>query len=381
MKRSSRRVLPAAASSVTLAGVLALSACGSSGGPASTGSGKSEAPSTVTIAYITGNDALPDTIAQGNHYFDSVDRQFHTNVVFKTYDSPVPVIAGLISGQIQFGILTEQNGLSSAAQGKPITDVVNLAQGFQGVVIGKASNKTSRGTGLAGLKSYGHATVAVTALQSISVVAVSLLMKLAGIAPANLQFVATGVTGLIPAVASGRADLAFVGTGPAAAAVAAGQTYNVVFSSGPLAYQAAGFIPGFGLQGLPSFIDKYPALTQAIVDAEMKGLAYLKQNVGNPAKVYDGLTAAYQASLPLSSFEAQWSLASGISTPVTGLLTQSEVDNNAKLIEQHHIVPAGFTPPSSMLNITFVDQYYKSTGQPTPTAAIDQQLINQVPDN
>lgn len=382
MTRMPRCRALAVASAGALAPLLFLVACSSSGpqaGSQGANASHSKAPRTVTIAYITGNDALPETIARNSGYFNSVDRQFNTTVQFQTYNSPTPVIAGLASGQIQFAVFTLSNGILSAVQGKPLTDVVNLGQGFNGEVVGKASESRSKGTGLNALKKSGGATIAITSLGGVSQVACDVLLKAAGVDISSIKYVAVGSTGVIPAVGSGRAALGFAGLGPALAGEAAGQTYNVLFSSGKSAFGATGFQPAFGLQALPTFVQQYPELTQALVDAEMKGLEFLKKNAGNPSAIYPLMDQSYRATTTLQSFTNQFPLSAAISVPVTGVINLSGVKDQTKLLQDYKLVPSSFAPPASMIDTGFVEQYYKSAGQPVPTSGIDVAVMNTLP--
>ena len=152
-------------------------------------------------------------------------------------------------------------------------------------------------------------------------------------------------------------------------------------TGGSEAYSVTGLQPALGLQALPSFVSKYRALTQQVVQAELKGLFFIQDNYKNPSAVYDLEPSSYRATTSESSFNAGWAWNAGFFAPVTGLLTQAEIQNAGKLMQKYGLIPADSDIPTVKVDPGLVQAAYKALGRPAPTSTVIKKYLDAVPNS
>lgn len=379
---------------VALAGAaaLAVTACSSSSSSSGSTSGSTgaaagsssgcQAPSTVTIAAFAPGVTLSTDMAQGIGAFSAVDKQCNTKVVLQVFQSPQPMLAGLLQGQFQFAVVTAPNLVLQAVQGNTVTDLLNVSQGGTGVIV-TGTKDGGKGTGLSGIKAAGTgATWAVTSTGGISSLYANALSQAAGISGAA-KVVAVGLAGVVPAVTSGRAPLGYTTAIPAATAISSKQAVEVINASGITAYHSVGFMPGSGLMTTPSVTSQYPALVRAVTVAEIKGMQFLEKNKNNPQAVYDQEPESFKKTTTLATWKASWGWNISAFAPTTGLVTQPELVATAKTMQKYGLIPASFD--TSKITSSYADPSnlaaaFKAVGEPEPTQPVDQSALAALPD-
>ena len=376
------------AAALTLAAVTACSsgASSSSSSSAATGGGTAAAgctaPSVVNIGAFTGAGVvLSQDVSKAKDYFSAVEQACHTSIQFPTFSTPTAMLSGLASGDLQFAIFTASNDILSALHGEHLMDVVNLGQGGGGVLVSAPSNK-SKGSGITALKNYGAGTTwAITSLNSTANAYCDAMLAAAGVDYTKINYQAVGIAGAGSAVTSGKAQVGFANAVQAGQLVSSGQAYVIANTGGSEAYAVTGLQPALGLQSLPSFVSKYPVLTQKIVAAELQGLFFIQDNYTNPAAVYDLEPSSYQATTPESAFAAGWAWNAGFFAPVTGLLTEADIHNAGQLMQKYGLIPSGAAIPTVQVDPSIVQAAYKALGKPVPTTTTIQKYLDAVPNN
>jgi ABC-type nitrate/sulfonate/bicarbonate transport system substrate-binding protein len=376
-----------------LAAVFALAAataCASSSGSGSSsasGGGTAAssgctAPSVVNLAAFVGPGVvLSQDVAVAKGYFTSVEQACHTEIKITTYSTPTAMLSGLASGDLQFAVFTASNDILSALRGENLEDVLNLGQGGGGVLVSSPANK-SKGTGLAALKNYGAgSTWAITSLNSTANAYCDAMLAAVGVDYSKINYQAVGIAGAGSAVTSGKAQVGYANAVQAGQLVHSGQAYVIANTGGSEAYSVTGLQPALGLQALPSFVSKYPALTQRIIEAELKGLLFIQQNYTNPSAVYNLEPSSYRATTPEATFAAGWAWNAGFFAPVTGLLTEQDINNAGKLMRKYGLIPASSAIPTVKVDPSIVRAAYKALGQAVPTTTVIKKYLDAVPNS
>jgi ABC-type nitrate/sulfonate/bicarbonate transport system substrate-binding protein len=170
--------------------------------------------------------------------------------------------------------------------------------------------------------------------------------------------VAFGANSASPAVlASGRADIACTDSSTAAAAVAAGTAY-VVFN----ANDRSQAVPVIGLQlaalyGMnKSFVEKYPVLTQKLVDAFYKTLRTIQAVASSPAKVLALFPQEDQGPLT-PGWEQSWPLVAPAITQNDGSMPQQAIDDTLTFDQKVGLFTSSQIPAvRQMFNNTFIQK-------------------------
>ena len=370
MFQKSRRLLPCAAAALTVA--LTGAAFAQSGA-------KCEAPSEVIFAQWPVGVTLPIDVAQGIGAFAAVEKACNTKIKIVSFDAPQPMIAGTLSGQVHFAISNVQNQLLAAAQGQNLTGLISMAQGGNGIVVGKpSSNKT---TGIAALKDYPpNAIWAVTTLKGLSALVISAVNEKLGNDPQKVRLVQTGGSAIPSTVASGSADLGYVPSPTAAAqAVSSGQVREIFNASGADVFDLIGFVPGWTMLASPDFVKKYPELSTQMTAAVLKGLQYIRQNIKDPVKVYGIMPASYKSATSQAIWESSWNW-NASNYLVTGWIERSDIVNTGVLMQKYGVLRPDYdlkTLPDTVIAPDLLKAAFGSLGQPLPTTKVDADLLRR----
>lgn len=337
-----------------------------------------KAPSVINIGEFapTIPGALNVAIAQGLGYYNKIQRQFHTTFSFQGFTLPPPMVSGLEAGQLQFAEMTSANIMTAAAAGEyNFVDLENFSEGSGSDIVATGSLKAANGFGVNAIKKhYGCGTNwAIPGLGGTTQITIEALFNMLHLGVTCWNPLSVGTTGVIPAVTTGKAPIGFVAASTAAPYLASGELYNVLFTSGTALYKLMGFEPSIGLITTPAFAKKYPALTEAIVKADLQGLLWLQKHPNDASGAYKLMPAAYQATTTLSQFESIWPLFAGAYTPDTGLFTTK--DASVALVDGQRYGGVSSSLklkqiPGEAANPTFLDEAYKSLGLTPPTTEI-----------
>ena len=377
-------VLAATAAVVTLA-----SACSSSGGSkdaagggSGSGSGSScPAPKTVTLASFPPGQTISTDMASALGYFKSVETACHTKIKVVSYDAPANMLAGLVSGQIQYAVPSAPNIINAALQHRTLVNVATLSQGGSGVWVTKTSTKVT-GKGKTALKVLKPgATWALTSLKGVSELYVRAIYAASGVSSSKLNLLALGSSGIPPAISGSKAEFAHLPAIPAAQLVTSGHANELLNASGPTAYSLTGFIPSWVLVSTPSITKKYPELSARIAAAELRGVKFLQQNFTNADAVYAKMPASFTSSTSSAVFKAAWSWNVSAFT-ATGVAKLSDLTNLGKLMAKYGLIKS--FSPSLLSSSNVVPSIQKRTfellNEPVPTSTVDETLLRSAAD-
>jgi NitT/TauT family transport system substrate-binding protein len=316
------------ASAVLVAVLAACTACSSSGGSSSAGGTSScAAPSTVVFADNHPINVLAvRPVAEGIGAFSALEKQCHTNVKVVEYGNGGDIMNALVGGQADIGDSSAGSFAKVAAQGKQMQVVFSAFIGGGAVLIGGKKYEADRGSDVA---KYAGATFGYPDPSGSCAYFTQAAAEKAGLNWASQKKVAFGANSAAPVtLASGRADLICTDPSTAAAAVHAGTAY-VVFNTND--QKTAVPIVGLQLGGVygmnKSFVDKYPVLTQLLVDAFHKALKAIQAVASDPAKVLALFPKADQG--PLSAgWSESWPLVAPAITANDGSMPQQAIDDS-----------------------------------------------------
>jgi ABC-type nitrate/sulfonate/bicarbonate transport system substrate-binding protein len=341
---------------------------------------KCEAPSEIVFASWPVGVTLPVDVAQGIGAFAAVEKACHTKIKVVSFDAPQPMIAGTLSGQVHFAISNVQNQLLAAAQGQNLTGLISMAQGGNGIVVGKPSSKKT--TGLQALKDYPENSIwAVTTLKGLSALVINAVNEKLGNDPAKARLVQTGGSAIPATVGNGKADLGYVPSPTAAAqAVSSGQVREIFNASGADVFDLIGFVPGWTMLASPDFVKKYPELAVQMTAAALKGLQFIRQNVKDPAKVYAIMPASYRSATSQAIWDRSWNW-NASNYLVSGWIERSDLINTGKLMQKYGVLRSDYdlnTLPATAIAPDVLEAAFKSLGQPVPTTKVDSDLLHKI---
>lgn len=306
-------------------------------------------------------------VAQGAAYLGAVDAKFHTNVRFVSYPSSNAAEPGFLSGD-EFTVDSAASWLPPVLKGKSAVALFPSFVGMALVFVAAEKYQQSRGSDVA---SYAKSTWCDTGPNSGSANALAALAGANGLNPSKLNVVSVGgVAAFLPSIQSGRCDIVTMDTTHAAIAVEQGLGYILANTNDPAVFKKlAGNQLGNELVTTPAFIQKYPALVQAIVTAEMKALLFVKKHAADPATIYAALPSEFTSTSSEQSFAQQFALGAPSFTGNTGLMSTQQIDDTLALLVKYGVLTSVSQANSAeTFNSSFAKQAYKQLGQPTPAS-------------
>jgi hypothetical protein len=332
---------------------------------------KGPAPATVKIGIFNAyalND-LPTWLAFGLGYFDQVDKRFNTSIIPDGQSSSSVGEAAYIGGADQFAEYGAQNFGPAVLAGKDqvavFQSMISLGVVMAALTKYKAAygSKISDFTGTWCQEGQGTGTVhAVAALEAaINHLDVSKL---------NLTSTGSAVA-FLPTLQSGQCQLSATDSGSAVNGALSGTTYIVANTVAPSATIGLfGEVAPTPLSTSHAFAAQYPKLTQAIIDAELKALLYVRANIKNTQRLYSHLPTAMQSAISLGAFTQTWSYFSQGYTPAfdSGMFTKRAISDSLLCQEAIGVIPATTAiDPSKMFSNKYIFQAYKDLGVKLPT--------------
>jgi ABC-type nitrate/sulfonate/bicarbonate transport system substrate-binding protein len=357
---STRIILTARRTWAILAVILAAATAACSSAPASSSAGSAAAaggcaaPSTVVWADNTPINVLAvRSVAQGMHAFDALEKECHTTINVVQYGNGAGIVDALAGGQADIGTASALSIAKIVVQGKQVQAVFAPYIGGGAVFIGRKQYEGSRGSDIA---KYAGGTFGYPDANGSCAFMTQGVAQHAGLNWSALNKIAFGANSAAPAVlASGRADILCTDPTTAAAAVADGSAY-VVFNTN----DQGTAVPVLGLQlgsvyaMNTSFIDKYPVLTQKIVDAFYQALRGIQAVASDPAKVLALFPAAEQGPLT-HGWDQSWPLVAPAITAGNGSMPQKAIDDTLAFDEKVGLIPASQVPTiRELFNNTFI---------------------------
>ena len=189
-------------SSATAGAASSSAAGGASGGASAAGS-----VTNVTLGYVPYSDDASLFYAQSSGIF----KKHGLNVTFVPQASPVAVEASMASGTEQFGFITTPVLINLNSKGVNVK-CVSSVDGSE--PSNPADDSTvlvaAKGSGITSVKDLAGKNVAEVQLTSLNSLAVEILAKQAGIAPASIHQIAIPFPQMPAALAQGRVQAAVI---------------------------------------------------------------------------------------------------------------------------------------------------------------------------
>lgn len=330
------------------------------------GLGTGPAPSTVHIGYAGGYSLsfLPMIMAQGAGYFDEISTRFKTKVVVDIYGSGILAEPAFLAGDAQFLVIGANSWMPAVLQGKDQVAIFNEQNSIGIIMSAAVKHKATKGTDMA---KFDGATWCQTGPVGTSATSIKLSMGLAGLNPAKQTIVSVGgVSAFTPALASGRCDINSQDTTSAAQQDLDGIGYVVANYNDPaLSEKLAGIIFGIPLTTSNAFAEKYPELTQAIVNAAVKGLTTIQKSIDNPNTLYEKLPSDMKKQTTPGLFAQALSYyGPGYSYRLnSGLFSNQGATDTIGLIRATNGIPKDANPdPAKLWTNKFVLQAYTDLG-------------------
>lgn len=191
--------------SVAAAVVVAVTVAGCGGGSSGADGGSSGKITKVKIGYVPYADDAPAFLAQEKGIF----RKHGLDVTFVPAANPTAIVAAMLSGQQQFGFITDPVLINVNTKGTPLKCVAP--------VVGRQPSDSKRdgttllaakGSGIKGVKDLAGKKVAVVQLNSLNTVDVQALATQAGIDQKTIQFVQVPFPQIPAALGQGRVQAA-----------------------------------------------------------------------------------------------------------------------------------------------------------------------------
>jgi NitT/TauT family transport system substrate-binding protein len=345
-----------AALAAVLLGATACSSSKAASGSGGGGTAECAAPSTVVFADNHPINVLAvRPVAEGINAFADLEKKCNTKVKIVEYGNGSDVMNALVGGQADIGDSSATSFAKAEAKGKKMQVVFAAFVGGGAVLIGRKKYEADRGSDLAKYAGatwgYPDATGSCTFISQTAA-------EHAGLNWADQKKVVFGSNSAAPVtLSSGRADILCTDPSTAAAAVAAGSAYivfncNDAQSAGPVLGELLGGVYGMN----KSFVDKYPVLTQMLVQAFVKSLKAIQAVAGDPAKVLALFPQQDQG--PLSKGWAEsWPLVAPAITANDGSLPDKAISDSLAFAQKFGILSsADATTAREMFNDTFVQK-------------------------
>ncbi|WP_236790842.1 ABC transporter substrate-binding protein [Amycolatopsis sp. GM8] len=270
-------------------------------------------------------------LAQGLGYYREVEDKFHTKIDLEVQATNTIGQSAFFGNSIDFYQGSIAGLLPPASKGQDVSSIFTHYTGTATIMIGATKYKDSRGTNVS---AYNGSHWCFTTLGSNSDLTSRYVAKDAGLDWSKQSAISVGNTGaLLPTMQVGRCDIAAMDTNSAAAAIAQGVGYLVQNPLSPANQQRifGGLVPGLVTWASDKFTSRYPELTQAIVDAQLRAVLFQQQHEADPAQIYAALPKSFTEKTSAEEFAAGWGLfAPGIDSN-TGGAEPSQVETSIAL--------------------------------------------------
>ncbi|MGH3390934.1 MAG: ABC transporter substrate-binding protein [Actinomadura sp.] len=252
---------------VAAAGIVAMAVAGCGGG---SGAEESGGITTVKLGYVPYADDAAAFLAQDKGIF----RKHGLNVEFVPAANPTAIVAAMISGQQQFGFITDPVLINVNNTGTPLKCV--------SPVIGRQPSNSERdgttllaakGSGIKGVKDLAGKKVGVVQLNSLNTVDVQALATQEGIDHTSIQFIQIPFPQLPAALSQGRVEAAIIVQPFAQTALDQGAT---VINHPNAVLWGGGTTVCFGALG--RYIDQNPELVRNFNTAMREAILYSKDH-------------------------------------------------------------------------------------------------------
>jgi NitT/TauT family transport system substrate-binding protein len=258
----------AVAAAVVVAATVA--GCGGDSSGSGADAGSSGKVTTVKVGYVPYADDAPAFLAQEKGIF----RKHGLNAEFVPAANPTAIVAAMLSGQQQFGFITDPVLINVNIKGTPIKCVAP--------VVGRQPADTKRdgttliagkGSGIKGVKDLAGKKVAMVQLNSLNSLDVQTLASQANIDHKSIQFIQMPFPQMPAALSQGRVQAAVIVQPFAQTAVSQGST---IINHPNAELWAGGTTVCFS--ALARYIDQKPEVVKNFNAAMREAILYAKDH-------------------------------------------------------------------------------------------------------
>jgi ABC-type nitrate/sulfonate/bicarbonate transport system substrate-binding protein len=343
----------------SVAGVLAVAACGSGGGGgggAGAGGSGCTAPPVVTVAVNQPINVLANRlVAQGTGVFTGLEKACHTSIQYLTESNGLGITNALVGGPAD---VAESSAVSAAkleGTGQHVVVVFASFIGGGSIVVGAKKYQSSRGTDLAKYSgsTWGYPDPTGTAALYLQTAATK-----AGVNWSAQKTVAYGLNSAgLAVLQSGRLDIAEMDPSTAALTIQTGVGYMVLNTNdAKTAKPVIGVQIGSSYVMTKSFVDKYPVLTQMLVDGWYKALRESQAAASDPARVLALFPAANQQSMS-KGWASSWALVAPAIMASNGAMSSQAVSDTLSFAERYKLLTAAqAAAAASIFDNKFIDK-------------------------
>jgi ABC-type nitrate/sulfonate/bicarbonate transport system substrate-binding protein len=309
--------------------------------------------------------------ALGLGYYDQVASRFHTSVSVDIFGGSSELQPALLSNSVQFGVGSVTGAIPELIQGDKELEVLNESVGLDGDLTGPSKYK-SRGSDV---KPYANETWCQISATGTSDAVARIGAARGGLNFKKLKVVTIGSSAaVVPSLVSGQCALSSADVNSTALGIDRGQTYLVQNYNEPIpSVRVAGEDVGNVISTIPTFASRYPQLTQAFVDATIKGLQFVQKNFNDNQTLYAAMPTSYKQANSLGVFSETWSLCSAgfaKSASAGEFSTQMAMDTIWDGEALQGITPGTPLSPGELMTNKYVLQAYKDLGTPEPSGPI-----------
>lgn len=346
---------------IAVVAAVTLGACSSSGsGGASSGSGgsgSSAAPARVRVELCNGYSAsfLPYAVANGDGDIAKIEKQFHTKFVNVSNVTGANCVPSFTSGSVDFFGSTFANDVLAARSKPNVRAILEPFYGSALYLIGSAKHQQDRGSDPA---KYDGAHIGATAQGTPTSTYIKVL---ADQYKFSYKEVDVGlVTAFVPAMQQGRLD-AFVGEITSATQALTTKTgYVVTNLNTPQVEKFVGhFGPSANFAAMSDFTSKYPALTQAFVQAQIRALSLI-QAAGSDAAKVAALTPPDFPDTHSDKWATEWSLLQTSFQLAPGGISQQAFSDSVQQYLAHGPLKPGAKVAGALVDNSFAVTAYKN---------------------
>jgi len=326
------------------------------------------APSSVSIALNAAAIQSPLNSFTYFRYGAKLDKQFNTTLHQDYFSGTSPALAALLSGSAQFAIFSANSQLTAdaAGTGSQLVSLMSFGQGGGANLYAATKYEKGYGTGIQAAAKFSKLPVAVPSLTGSGELSLAIPLIADGISLKGVTQLAVG-NSTAAALANGQVASDISEATTEQYLVDEGEAYLVFDASGEQAYKATGYLVSSTLMTTRSFIQEYPAFTEALVLDMLKSEQFFISHPTSPKLIYNSFPPSQVVGTSLQSWDAAWPFTRANYQSIDGLVTQANMQHLASYLGQVGILAPGFVLPADSADTSFIDQAYQAEGKRPPT--------------
>jgi ABC-type nitrate/sulfonate/bicarbonate transport system substrate-binding protein len=297
----------------------------------------------------------------------AVEQKYGLTVNVQAFGGGNDAMQAVLGGSADFALVSASLLAGADLKGQDLVAVFDQNHGNSTVVIGAKRLESSKGTSL---KNFDGANWGYIKEGAPSQLILQDLAARAGLDWKNQQGVAIGsVDATIPSLQSQRIDVVAIGSTVAGKAIQLGLAYPILNGNDTdAARKVWGVQIAAPLVTTHSFTRKYPQVTQAIVEAMLKGLLAIQAKAADAGGTYALMPSQFTQNVTQQDFALSWPLDAPAFKGTDGVFHKDAVDSTIKLLVAQKVLPStGAVSTDVLFDNTFVQGAYRDIGK-TPVA-------------